>query len=245
VAATRGWHGGAVIVLGAAGLLMAAGITLADTSSVETSRGSDLPDLVEAETARVSELEEQAAALTAEVDDLAAGAGDAGTATLEQDVSVAAAYAGFSEVQGPGLTVTLSDAPVPDDLTDLPEGTTPDDFVVHQQDVEAVVNALWTGGAEAMQIMDRRITSVSAVRCVGNVIILDGQVYSPPFEITAIGDPTRLSQALESSDGVDIYRQWAEFIGLGYQVTEQEEVTLSAATAPPTLSFASHVEEDA
>lgn len=245
MAATRGWHGGAVIVLGAAGLLMAAGITLADTSAVDTSRGGDLPGLVEAETARVSELEEQAATLTAEVDDLASSAADAGTTALEQDVSVAADRAGFSEVLGPGLTVTLSDAPVPDDLTDLPEGTTPDDFVVHQQDVEAVVNALWTGGAEAMQIMDRRITSVSAVRCVGNVIILDGQVYSPPFEITAIGDPTRLSQALDSSDGVDIYRQWAEFIGLGYQVTEHEEVTLSAATAPPTLAFASSVEEDA
>ena len=54
-----------------AGLLMAAGITLADTSAVDTSLGSDLPGLVEAETARVSELEEEAATLTAEVDDLA------------------------------------------------------------------------------------------------------------------------------------------------------------------------------
>ncbi len=245
MAATRGWHGGAVIVLGAAGLLMAAGITLSDTSSVDTSRGGDLPDLVEAETARVSELEEQASALTAEVDSLTSSAVDTGASTIEQDVSAAADRAGFSEVQGPGLTVTLSDAPVPDDLTDLPEGTTPDDFVVHQQDVEAVVNALWTGGAEGMAIMDRRITSVSAVRCVGNVIILDGQVYSPPFQITAIGDPTRLTQALEASDGVDIYRQWAEFVGLGYQVTEHAEVTLPAATAPPTLSHATGIEEDA
>ena len=245
MAAARGWHGGAVLVLGAAGLLMAAGITLADTSAVDASRGSDLPDLVEAETARVSELEEQSADLVAEIETLAAASGDSSTSTLEQEVATAANRAGFSAVEGPGLTVTLSDAPVPDDLTDLPAGTTPDDYVVHQQDVEAVVNALWAGGAEAMQIMDRRITSVSAVRCVGNVIILDGQVYSPPFEIAAIGDPTRLTLALDSSEGVDVYRQWAEFIGLGYQVTEHEEVALAAATAPTTLSHAAPVEEDA
>jgi uncharacterized protein YlxW (UPF0749 family) len=136
------------------------------------------------------------------------------------------------------VTVTLSDAPVPEDLSDLPDGTTPDDFVVHQQDVEGVVNALWTGGAEGLTIMDRRITSTSAVRCVGNVIILDGQVYSPPFEITAVGDPDSLVGALDNSEQVRVYRQWADFIGLGYGVTEHEQIDLPAATSPTVLGYA-------
>ena len=38
------------------------------------------------------------------------------------------------------------------------------DYVVHQQDIEAVVNALWAGGAESMQIMDQRVLFNSAVR---------------------------------------------------------------------------------
>ncbi|MFG1998137.1 DUF881 domain-containing protein [Spirillospora sp. NPDC048911] len=43
------------------------------------------------------------------------------------------------------------------------------------------------GGAAGMQIMDQRVTSTSAVRCVGNTLILQGVVCSPPSTITAVG----------------------------------------------------------
>jgi uncharacterized protein YlxW (UPF0749 family) len=244
VATTRGWHGSAVLVLGAAGILIAAGISLADAGAVEATRGADLPDLVAAETDRVDSLEERSVELTEQVDALTRASADDPGSDVAEILAVEAERAGFVDVAGPGLTVSLNDAPVPDDLTDLPEGTTPDDFVVHQQDVEAVVNALWTGGAEAMQIMDRRITSVSAVRCVGNVIILDGQVYSPPFDITVIGDPSRLNDALDRSEQVQVYRDWADFIGLGYEVTEHEEVTIPGATTPTGLSSATPVQAE-
>lgn len=238
MAATTGWRGGAVLLLGVAGILIAAGISLADTSDVDATRGTDLPSLVDDETARVAELEEQATELTEQVETLSDVSADDPARRTQPEVDTQADMAGFSEVEGPGVTVTLDDAPVPDDLTDLPDGTSADDYVVHQQDVEAVVNALWDGGAEALQIMDRRITSVSAVRCVGNVIILDGQVYSPPFTITAIGSPARLSTSLDRSSGVQIYRQWADYIGLGWSVTDHDSVVLPAATGPSTLLFA-------
>ncbi len=242
---SRSWHGGAVLMLGAAGLLMAAGISLADTSDVEASRGTELPDLVAAQQQRVSDLEELAAALSDEVDSLAGAGADSPGQAVREEVFAQAAAAGFVDVQGPGVTVSLDDAPVPDDLSDLPSGTTPDDYVVHQQDVEAVVNALWDGGAEAMQIMDRRITSVSAVRCVGNVIILDGQVYSPPFTITAIGSPQRLTTALDRSEAVTVYREWADYIGLGFGVQEHTQVLLPAATGPATLAHAEPLTDEA
>lgn len=232
------WYGGAVLVLGVAGLIIAAGVSLADTSDVQSARGVDLPGLVDTERERVAALEERATTLGEDIDTLGSLTDDDPVAQAQQQVADEAMAAGFADVEGPGVTVTLTDAPVPDDPSDLPEGTNPDDFVVHQQDVEAVVNALWTGGAEAMAIMDRRITGVSAVRCVGNVIILDGQVYSPPYTITAIGSPERLQVALEASEGVSIYRQWADYIGLGYDVREQDSVMLPAATGPLSLSFA-------
>jgi uncharacterized protein YlxW (UPF0749 family) len=232
------WHGSAVLVLGMAGLLIAAGISSAGPADVEAARGADLAGLVRMETDRVSDLEQSVQDLGSEVERLADSSADNPVRVVQDEVAQQADMAGFSEVEGPGVTVSLDDAPVPDDLADLPDGTTPDDFVVHQQDVEAVVNALWTGGAEAMQIMDRRITSVSAVRCVGNVIILDGQVYSPPFSITAIGSPARLTDALDTASEVQIYRQWADYIGLGFGVSEHESVLLPAATGPTTLSFA-------
>ena len=80
--------------------------------------------------------------------------------------------AGTQPVEGPAVVVELNDAKIPSDQ--LPEGIGVDDIVVHQQDVQAVVNALWAGGAEAMMLMDQRVISTSAVRCVGNTLILQG-----------------------------------------------------------------------
>ena len=81
-----------------------------------------------------------------------------------------------------------------------------------------MVNALWAGGAEAMAIMEVRVISTSAVRCVGNTLLLDGQVYSPPFTVAAIGDPARLQKALDTAEGVRLFRDAADDFGLGYEV---------------------------
>jgi uncharacterized protein YlxW (UPF0749 family) len=99
---------------------------------------------------------------------------------------------------------------------------------VHQQDVQAVVNALWSGGAEAMMLQDQRVISTSAVRCVGNTLILQGRVYSPPYTITAIGDAGQLRAALDSSPEVTIYRQYVDALGLGYDLTSRASVTMPA-----------------
>ena len=90
---------------------------------------------------------------------------------------------------------------------------------MHQGDVQAVVNALWAGGAEAMSIMDVRVLSTSAVRCVGNTLLLHGRVYSPPFKIVAIGDPAALQQALASSEGVRLFKDAVDHYQLGYNET--------------------------
>ena len=54
------------------------------------------------------------------------------------------------------------------------------------------MNALWAGGAEAMTVQGVRITNRTVIRCIGNVILVDGTSYSPPYVIQAIGDPDTL-----------------------------------------------------
>jgi uncharacterized protein YlxW (UPF0749 family) len=66
------------------------------------------------------------------------------------------------------------------------------------------------------------------VRCVGNTLILRGRVYSPPYEITAIGDPQRLRLALDTSEGVALYRYYVDRFGLVYAAEDQAEVRLPA-----------------
>ena len=135
-------------------------------------------------------------------------------------------WSGTEPVSGPGLKVTLDDAQRT--AASLPEGFTADDIVVHQQDVQSVVNALWAGGAEAMMLQDQRVISTSAVRCVGNTLILQGRVYSPPYVITAVGDVQGMRQQLDADPRVTIYRQYADLLGLRYDVEDKARLTLPA-----------------
>jgi uncharacterized protein YlxW (UPF0749 family) len=149
---------------------------------------------------------------------------------------VLAGPAGIAAVRGPALTVELDDAPPEARHGPYPRGVPspgPNDLVVHQQDVQAVVNALWSGGAEAMSIMNRRVTARTAVRCVGNTLLLGGEVFSPPFRITAIGDVAALRAHLRDDPQVSIYRQYVDAYRLGYRITENPDARLPAATLPP------------
>lgn len=98
-----------------------------------------------------------------------------------------------------------------------------------------MVNALWAGGAEAMSIMGVRVISTSAVICVGPVLLLHGRPYSPPYKITAIGDPDDLRRALAASPGVQLFRDAAAAYGLGYRETVEEDVIVPAYDGTSTL----------
>ncbi|ONH30674.1 hypothetical protein BL253_12615 [Pseudofrankia asymbiotica] len=143
--------------------------------------------------------------------------------------------AGLAETHGAAVTVTLDDTPRERRAGPFPPGLRPpvaDDLVVHQQDVQAVVNALWAGGARAMTIMGKRVTARTAVRCVGNTLRLEDGVYAPPFVISAIGDQHRLGTALEDDPDVVLYRQYVDAYGLGYDVRMVPNATFPAASLP-------------
>src|SRR4029078_9585793 len=106
-----------------------------------------------------------------------------------------ARFVGPRAVRAPAVSVSLDDAHR--SAASLPKPYGPDDIVVHQQDVQGVVNALWAGGAEARMLHDQRGTATSAVQCVGNTLLLQGRVYSPPYVIKAIGNTTALKAALD------------------------------------------------
>jgi uncharacterized protein YlxW (UPF0749 family) len=119
------------------------------------------------------------------------------------------------------VKVTLADST----LRESPTGD-PNDLVIHEQDIQAVVNALWAGGAEGIAINGERITSLSAVRCVGNTLLLHGSVYSPPYKVFAIGDPARLHAGLDGDDGVDRLKIVAEKFRLVFQVADSKALSL-------------------
>jgi uncharacterized protein YlxW (UPF0749 family) len=107
---------------------------------------------------------------------------------------------------------------------------------VHERDIQTVVNGLWAAGAEAVAIDGERLTSTSAVRCAGNTLLLHGTVHSPPYVVTAVGDPGRLSADLEGQPGIDRLRADAEAFGLGLEI-EAGAVTMAGGPVA-TLRFA-------
>jgi len=231
------WRWLAPVIFAVAGLLF--------TTSFQTARGTDLrsdrglPGLIEAGTRSVADKAARVATLQTQIDDLTASAaarGDTTVTRLTQSADQIAPVAGLTEVDGPVVVVTLDDAKK--GSAQLPDGVTPDDLVVHQQDVQAVVNALWRGGAEAMMIQDQRVIATSAVRCVGNTLILQGRVYSPPFVIKAMGKIDALKAALDADPKVEVYRQYVDAIGLGYEVKVITKSRFPAFTGALGLSQA-------
>lgn len=221
-----------VTVLALAGFLFTANSQISRDHGVRPDGG--LPGLVAEEAELVREL-------TADVDELR-GEVERLTDSLESpdrppapDADFVAVAAGRTAVTGPGIEVTLDDAPA-----DAPalSGIHPDELIVHQQDLEAVINALWAGGAEAMAIQGQRIVSTSAVRCVGNVLLLEGQVYSPPYVVTAVGDAAAMRAALDSAPAVATYREWADLVGLGWAVADVGSLELPAYEGGGELRFA-------
>lgn len=225
-----------------AGLLFTTSATVAHGTDLREDRTPQLAGLIADRQRQVAAAQAQAAELRAK--ELAAvdqqGSLEPGVQTQQQRAAAELGGAGLTAVHGPALTVSLNDAPASPDGS-LPKGATADDVVVHQQDVQAVVNALWAGGAEAMTIMGVRVISTSAVRCVGNTLLLDGRLYSPPFTITAIGDPNALSAALDASDEIAAYRQAVAAWGLGYDVRQDDDVTMPAYSGSTDLQYATPI----
>jgi uncharacterized protein YlxW (UPF0749 family) len=202
-----------------AGLLIG---TNASLFAAEELGPGGLAGLVADQVSQVEALEATVAELTEQVEQMSAAeiipAPAASTSPLDL-------VTGRTGVVGPGVTVTLSDAPYPRE----PDGDlAPDAYIVHQADLEAVLNTLWAAGAEAVAIQGQRLTSVAGVRCVGNVLLLAGRTYSPPYVIDAIGDPDRLLERLQTSPLTEPYRQWAEKIGLVWSVKSRPDLNIPA-----------------
>lgn len=228
---------GLVFVL--AGLMFAAAANSSQGTDLRAQRAVELRDLVRQKSDRVEQLEQSLAAQQQQVDDLAEGrVGDPAAVIARSGIASLADSAGTTPVTGRSLTVSLDDAPLREPDDPLWQTLTPDDVIVHQADVQAVVNALWRGGAEALQIMDQRVINTSSIQCVGNTLLLQGRVYSPPFVITAIGPVKKMRASLRSDPTVTAYRDWARAVGLGYDVTRAAETTVPAYTGPVTMSFA-------
>ncbi len=218
-----------IVVVALAGAMMASAAVAARGQDLRPNRNTDLIELVRTQASRNIDLAKQVGDLRSEVDKLSSQQGGAVV-----DTSAGAAAAGLTAVKGPAVSVTLTDAPA----NVQPVGVAEELLIVHQQDIQAVVNAMWQGGAEAMSLQGQRVTSRTGIKCVGNSVLMHGVPYAPPYVIVAIGNQQAIEEALDSSTYLQAYRQYTDRYGLGYSQKRVSEATLAAYAGAIELGYA-------
>lgn len=109
-------------------------------------------------------------------------------------------FAGLTEMEGPGVVVTLSDSTKTDTGFGGQVAVSPD-AVIHDQDVVHVVNELYASGAEAVAVNGHRVAGTTSFRCVGTTVLVNDVKIASPITVRAIGDPATLFGAMNMPGG--------------------------------------------
>jgi len=177
---------------------------------------------------RAAELRDDVAA----VRERALGADAAGRAASERLAALAAAAA-TTAVRGPGVVVTLDDAPGDDPVGAQPlSGGTVPEGRVRDADVQDVVNGLWAAGAEAVAVDGQRLTALSAIRSAGEAVLVDLRPVSPPYVVEAVGDASRLEVRFVDGPSGRRLTTLTSLYGIGFDVARAEQLDLPAGGTP-------------
>ena len=190
----------AAIVIGF--LLVAAAFALRPVGTTASREKEQLIEQVEARQARGDELAREVSALGQQIQDAQSAALSSQASQLSAELDRLRLLTGEVAVTGPGLVLTVDDAPDartqsgsgdPRDAGGFPKGR------VTSFDLQVLCNGLWQAGAEAMSINGQRLTSRSSIRFAGDAILVDYRPLIPPYAITAVGDGRELQTAFASS----------------------------------------------
>ncbi len=214
-----------VILLGF--LLSLAALSLRTPDPQDGQERMDLAERVEAAGTRGDGSALTIEGLREEIADLQAQVPAAGGGELTDELEAVAAAAGAVPVAGPGVLITMDDAPV-DDLAPAPEPGYDADRVL-AGDLSRLVNALWEGGAEAISINDQRLTVTSSIRFAGEAIIVDFRGLTRPYVVRAIGDPQVMVDVIAKGDTGQYFADLRDEYGIVVEWERSEQLSAPAA----------------
>lgn len=153
---------------------------------------------------------------------------------LKTQIKQLQTLAGLTAVSGPGVALTLTDNAEMAKASNaaLSPGAL---GIVHDYDLQQVVNEMRSAGADAISISGIRITGYTPIRCVGPVININWEHIAPPYKVEAIGDADKLYTALSMPSGiVETLRNQAVNIHL----SRNKQLHVPAAESMPKLKVA-------
>lgn len=143
-------------------------------------------------------------------------------------------------MSGPGVVLSLDDSvPLPSS-PGVEEGTV---NRVTDGDLQLAVNGLWAAGAESIAVNGQRLSTTSAIRTAGSAVLVDFRPLSPPYEITALGDPETLRSAVAAGETGDHLSEISARFGIRTSWDAGEELAVPAR-AVGTLREASVLEPE-
>ncbi|MBI3977571.1 MAG: DUF881 domain-containing protein [Chloroflexi bacterium] len=140
--------------------------------------------------------------------------------------------AGMTGLVGPGVRVIL------DDSTFTPAAADdPNNFIIHDYELRDVISLLWQAGADGVALNGERIVANTSLYCVGSTILVNSTRLSPPYVLTAIGDPTLLDEAMGNAGNLAKLKAAAKTFGIQLKVERLREITLLSFSGPVNVKY--------
>ncbi len=147
--------------------------------------------------------------------------------------------AGLVPLVGPGISVVLRDSPKRPKA-----GEDSWFFVIHDVDLEALVNELWAAGAEAVAVNNQRIAANSAIRCAGPVILVNYERLSPPYTVKGIGPAGDMESAVRMQGGFLDSMAPSIRNGVEIKISQEQSLQLPAYKGSTMLRYARPMKEE-
>ncbi len=141
--------------------------------------------------------------------------GDGIETILQEEIDYYRGVSGIDALAGPGIVIIVSDSE-----RQLLENEDPNNLLVHDLDIQALIDDLKRAGAEGIAINGQRVLlHMTDVVCNGPTLRINDKFYSQPFIIEAIGDRKYLEAAINAPDNYGyILKQWGIFLEVNTSV---------------------------
>lgn len=102
---------------------------------------------------------------------------------------------GLKDIRGPGIRFIIADNEEKQIV-----GNSIQDDIIHDSEIQILLNEFKNAGAEAISINGERVIYKSEVKCGGPIIRINGKSSANPFVIDIIGEPKTLYSSVTAKE---------------------------------------------
>lgn len=168
----------------------------------------------------------------------AANRGESMVQAMKNQAELSKLEAGFVEVEGPGIEIELRDS-----VMHPKSGDDPYFYLVHDVDLQSLVNELKAVGGEAISINGQRLVSTSSIRCAGPVIYVNAERLTSPYMVQAIGPANEMEIAIKMPGGYVDSLALNIKKGVEVKIVKKEKIIIPAYKGSLVFRYAKPVQK--